>query len=304
MNQLSFCAFRLNVMAEGLDKKWLSLGTATGFLYKKDNIIYLITNRHVVTGKDNDSHKYINSLAQMPSDILIQNIWQYSDVSKKSLNNKRHVSLQLYDEDDNKPIWLIHPKYGEHIDVVACPLWKFEEGDELDDMQEYSKLHCITDIPFTDEMDINVADDVFVIGYPFGNTAVEKSHMPIWKRATIASEPYLNYFSDGRPSFLIDTTTRPGMSGAPVIAYAPNGYKNKWGKEFKNKGTKLLGVYSGRSKFEQKPHQAYLENLSNTQVEAIIDEYETRTPYLGVVWKKEIIDEIIAGNRRDDKYED
>ena len=26
--------------------------------------------------------------------------------------------------------------------------------------------------------------------------------------------------------------------------------------------------------------------------------------FLGLVWKKEIIDEIIAGNRRDDKYED
>jgi hypothetical protein len=54
--------------------------------------------------------------------------------------------------------------------------------------------------------------DVFVLGYPFGPG---KTGLPVWKRGSIASEPDLvpqveNYL-------LVDTASRPGMSGSPVI---------------------------------------------------------------------------------------
>jgi hypothetical protein len=59
---------------------------------------------------------------------------------------------------------------------------------------------------------VGIGMDVFVLGYPFGPG---KTGLPVWKRGSIASEPDLvpqveNYL-------LVDTASRPGMSGSPVI---------------------------------------------------------------------------------------
>ncbi len=59
---------------------------------------------------------------------------------------------------------------------------------------------------------IVAGDDAFVLGYPLrpDDTGLP---LPLWKRATIATE--VEYHM---PYYLIDTATRPGMSGAPVFA--------------------------------------------------------------------------------------
>jgi len=53
-----------------------------------------------------------------------------------------------------------------------------------------------------------------VLGYPEGMIGPGRS--PIWKRGSMASEPKYNWRD--KPGFLIDTATRNGMSGAPVVA--------------------------------------------------------------------------------------
>lgn len=59
----------------------------------------------------------------------------------------------------------------------------------------------------------NVGDDCFILGYPLRN--YDGLMPPIWKRGSIASETPLGL--DGRPVFLIDAATTPGMSGSPII---------------------------------------------------------------------------------------
>ena len=62
-------------------------------------------------------------------------------------------------------------------------------------------------------------DDCFVLGYPKNIDA--GLDLPLWKRASIASEPSIDH--GGLPRLLIDTATRKGMSGAPIVAIS-NGY--------------------------------------------------------------------------------
>ncbi len=115
--------------------------------------------------------------------------------------------------------------------------------------------------------------DVFVLGFPI---RFFTDILPIWKRATLSTE--YDFPVDGLQKFLIDTATQKGMSGSPVILRQRGGYANTKGDMVMGitAATKFLGVYSGR----------YTDDLAAVQ--------------LGVVWRKELIDEIIntgvAGN--------
>jgi hypothetical protein len=124
-----------------------------------------------------------------------------------------------------------------------------------------------------DDFELRPGLDVFVIGFPLGLRVAE--HLAIWKRGTIASEPMFDV--EGKPIILIDTATRSVMSGAPVIAqitgmWLPRGQADL-GKARFGIGRSFLGIYSGR--------------LGQ-------DEFKAQ---LGIVWKKQVIDEIVLQGR-------
>ena len=85
---------------------------------------------------------------------------------------------------------------------------------------------------------------VSIIGYPLGITA--HGVFPVWKTGHIASEPEIDY--QDLPMFLIDATTRGGMSGSPVVIRLNGGYKTRMGSYVLSGSvaTKFLGTYSGR----------------------------------------------------------
>ena len=121
---------------------------------------------------------------------------------------------------------------------------------------------------------IEIGMEVFILGYPF---KIELPAFPVWKRGSIASEPDLVKFVDDY--ILVDTASRPGMSGAPVIRQSRTNHLLETGDVAMtpNTLTKLIGVYSGRVPVGH-PHEAQI----------------------GLVWDGSFIDEIIVGNRRDD----
>jgi hypothetical protein len=114
---------------------------------------------------------------------------------------------------------------------------------------------------------------VYVLGYPYDINGGKE--LPIWKRGSIATEPSINI--DNLPKILIDTATRPGMSGSPVI-YRRSGIIYKDDSMELSKDTIIgtisgfLGVYSGR-----------------------INAKDTLEAQLGIVWKEEVIEEILKG---------
>jgi len=131
--------------------------------------------------------------------------------------------------------WLEHKK-GRSVDVVALPL-----QNAGDDVTVYPFDLSLAEVDMVPE----VAMPVSIIGFPLGFTSA--GFFPIWKTGHIASEPNLDY--QGEPLFLIDATTRGGMSGSPVVLRLTGGYKKKDGSVIMSSSgckTLFLGIYSGR----------------------------------------------------------
>lgn len=108
-----------------------------------------------------------------------------------------------------------------------------------------------------------VGTEVFVLGYPRG--VASTGIFPIWKRASIASEPQGTISLGGilyKNVFYIDGLTKSGMSGSPVVCLA------KPGDEFHTEdGVRvpiekaepfLIGVYAGRDGVMQEEYELSL----------------------------------------------
>jgi len=205
----------------------IRIATATGFVINKNNKSYLITNWHVVTGRHPSSNEIIDEKGRTPNSITILH-------NGKQLGTWVAKNEDLYDRKGTKR-WLEHPR-GRAIDVVALPLENIG-----DDITIYPFNLSLADADIVPE----IAMPVSIIGFPLGFTGT--GFLPIWKTGHIASEPNLDY--QGEPLFLIDATTRGGMSGSPVILRMNGGYKTKKGNTIMSSGgyrTLFLGIYSGR----------------------------------------------------------
>lgn len=206
-----------------------NLSTATGFVVRFDDEDYLITNWHVLNGRNANTGKLLSEkTGAFPRTVVIYHR------SKNSLSSWVAEEEELYDKED-KPLWLEHPM-GCKVDVVALKL-----RNHSSEIKTYP-----LDISLAQKsMHIAPAMSVSIIGYPFGETA--GAVWPIWKTGHIASEPMLDY--NLLPCFLIDATTRAGMSGSPVVkreygTWLGSDKELHFSKD--GKGTKFLGIYSGR----------------------------------------------------------
>lgn len=233
------------------------LAHGTGFIYKKDDNYFLITNWHNVSGKHPDTGKHLSSHLGVPNVICT-----YFRTQSNPGNAHKEI-ISLYSDDDmQNPIWKGHPVYGHKVDVVAIPLSQ--------DLVAKYKLFPINDIQFDSEYKEEVADEAFIIGYPFEDLTY--IGLPIWKKASIASEPDVNLL--GLPMMYIDTATRSGLSGSPVIMQrigihgVVNGVFND--ESAIGRIRKFIGIYSGR--------------IGK-------DEFKAQ---LGIVWKFKVIEEILA----------
>ncbi|MCJ7603156.1 MAG: serine protease [Desulfobulbaceae bacterium] len=202
------------------------LGTATGFIVEKENKHYLITNWHVVSGLSPQSGEALHPEGKTPDALLI---WHHG----KQLGTWKRKREMLVDDKGNKR-WLEHKK-GKLIDIAALPLEAV-----TDDIQIYSLDLSLAEV----NMVPGVAMPVSIIGFPVGLTSA--GFFPIWKTGHIASEPNLDYQNE--PLFLIDATTRGGMSGSPVVLRMSGGYKTSDGNMIMGSSyrTRFLGIYSGR----------------------------------------------------------
>ncbi len=167
------------------------LGTGTAFFYRRNGSVFLITNWHNFSGLNPFTKKPITAHGGKPDRIVIPLLEQ---IENETIFHKR--SYELYKEKNLlKPNWLVHPILKQSVDVVAL---------EIQIPHEYSCLAINDSGLGFKEFIPAVADDVFVIGYPYNIR--QEGVLPIWKRASIASEPQYNY--DNKPLILIDTATR------------------------------------------------------------------------------------------------
>ncbi|WP_424942543.1 trypsin-like peptidase domain-containing protein [Aliiroseovarius crassostreae] len=209
--------------------------TSTGFWWSHNEELYLITNWHCVTGKNNDTSKDLGSFA--PSHLSLS-YKSFTDLnrSKRAIYGQSST-IPLFDS-DYKRNWIEHPD-GQSIDLVAIPC-KIE-------LPHSRTIQTLNNIEFEDRYEPKLGDDCFIVGYPEG--FVGEFVTPIWKRGSIASDPNFNH--EGRPMLLVDTLGHKGLSGSPVIVrssgiHIPNGGTEITSDTVFGEWYTFLGVYSGR----------------------------------------------------------
>lgn len=205
------------------------LASGTGFFMSgASGADYLVANRHNVTGKNQTNGKCISNNGGIPNEVVVH--FRARDVIDAPTIQHRQPLL-----DGDSVLWFEHPTLGEKADFVALQI-VIPEGAEY--------------LPFDpsqlgDEIFIEPAEPVSVVGFPFG--LVAGGSFPVWATGFIATDPEIDF--EGLPLMLIDCRTRQGQSGSPVVAYRAGGtYAKGPGRLTIADGhaCKFLGIYSGR----------------------------------------------------------
>lgn len=164
----------------------------------------------------------------------------------------------LYD-DSGLPLWFEHPVRKGEVDVVALPLTEVA-GVDTHDYDPWAAT----------QVAIATTEPLNIVGFPFGMTG--GGSLAIWVRGFVATEVAIDF--DGLPCFLVDSRTRQGQSGSPVIFYSGGGtYMAATGGLVLGGGPieEFVGVYSGRINAESD---------------------------LGIVWKASVVREIVEARER------
>jgi hypothetical protein len=234
------------------------LSSATSFLVSRGEDLFLVTNRHVLTGVHQQSGTILSKTGAVPSKLRVL----LPAREQEQITWELGLMLDLHD-DSYRSLWFEHPTLGAKADIAALRLPSRPGSVEL-----------AYDVSSPINLTLTPAETLSVVGFPFGVTSgggvgnSERGLLAVWATGFVASEPDIDY--DGLPVFLIDCRSRPGQSGSPVL------YSRQGGTITRPSGTvemhvgrltEFLGIYSGR-----------INNESD----------------LGMVWKKSAINELIS----------
>ncbi|AIK71175.1 TPA: trypsin-like peptidase domain-containing protein [Clostridioides difficile] len=236
----------------------IKLSNATCFFTKRKDTLYLVTNWHVVSGRNADSKICLDKMGSVPNKLRVY-VPREGENSTVSYDDDFYMDIDLLDQEGNK-LWYEMQKDDRMVDVVVVPLHEVKGAYiTIEDAEE----------PYNEQVYFEIASEIYIIGFPFGK---QTGYIPIWKKASVASEPELDV--EDLPYFFADTATKSGMSGSPVILYKdrPVVLMSESEKKFSRHWTKLVGIYSGRIGAD-----------SETKGDA----------QLGRVWKPHIIQELI-----------
>lgn len=198
------------------------VGTATGFFYIRNDVVYLVTNRHVIL----DEEKGIK-----PDTLRVKLHEDPKDMTKNV-----DFDIPLYS--DNSVKWHVHSDYKtKKIDVAVIEI----------DQRALRAGHFIKGLSSSNflpkEYVIQPGEDVMVIGFPRGFS--DSTHnLPLVRNAMISSAYGVDF--QGSPFFLIDANLHPGMSGSPVITKPKNTWPDDKGNINILTGSPMyfLGVHS------------------------------------------------------------
>jgi hypothetical protein len=272
------------------------LSSATAFVMRYGQTFALVTNWHVLSGYNAATGECLSKTGALPNRI------------------ECHVTVSRKVTRDGKDGEQLHFKPLQ-IDLFSGekPIWRDNKSEQL--QNDYAVIDLTNLVPELREKDVtlrhilggrvalrkgvnpaaakvqfgfddvqaiypSVGSEVFVLGYPRGiaNTGI----FPIWKRASIASEPQGEIELGGTTYgnvFYIDGLTKRGMSGSPVVYLAKPGdvfHTNDGSRVTINTDEPILvGVYAGRDGVTQ-------------------EEYELS---LGRVWKIEAVEILFRPSR-------
>jgi hypothetical protein len=241
-----------------------AVSQGTGFFFAsttldgKPDTVFLVTNYHVVTGRP----------PLTPGPRAGDRIRFILHENPAELTRVRQIELPLYDQRGD-PLWVVSDAVPK-ADVVLVPVPPEAYRDIS--LLVFTEAHTRGDIR------IRPSSGATLLGYPYG--FYDESHfLPVWKTGHVASEPSVDF--NDLPTFLVDVSAFPGMSGSPVLAVANGVYESEDGSMRSGRVLKLLGIFSAMPVVrEKKP--ADVNGLAETQTTEI-------NLQLGYVWKAALI---------------
>ena len=257
----SQCPFQLLVR----DQSGTIQSSASAFFFETDGAWFIITNWHVVSGRNFLDGEPLKTKFREPFGLTAK-LSSYSvGYGKSGSFGIAPHEIPLYRGEH--PVWFEHPDLGPNCDVVAIPFKRPTSCPEF----MHNAANRISNV----RIPVEPGCTVFVIGFPHAISV--GFGLPLWKSGYVASEPHYDVQLAGRlraygglaggkniPAFFIDSQTRAGMSGSPVFGRfygswdmtdpyrevdpAEPGFSKRddvalWGSE----GTQFIGCYSGRA---------------------------------------------------------
>ncbi len=228
---------------------------ATAFLTCRGNRAFLVTNYHVLTGRD-----------AFTGDFLKEGRGEVIGLKVHLLGGDLgSIDLSVEIIHGSKRNWLQHPT------LMTCDIGCIEVQ-----LPAEVTLHDAMSFDYHAPLYKRPGADCFILGFPlpdyghFGTFG--KRRLPIWKRGSLASEFEDNPF--GLPVVLIDSATYSGMSGSP--AFLRQAGKILWetgeASMWSDVASEFLGIYSGRM---------------------LLKDDRDAASQIGLVWKRHLIDEIL-----------
>lgn len=202
---------------------------ASGFFVEDEGRVYVVTNWHVLSGRDYRTGQCLDPNGATPLSVS----FSYHSPDGDRLE-AAEAELPLIDK-DGEAAWLQHPQHGQAFDVAA-----------LDVTQAVAAAApvCVPDWAKPTPHPLRPGEEVFAVGFPLGLSLTQGA--AIWKRGSIATEPAIPI--DGMHKFLVDSATREGMSGSPVYVWKEYSERKtpRMGFSLTDSGYFLAGIYSGR----------------------------------------------------------
>ncbi len=192
------------------------LSSATGFFFRREDRLYLVTNLHVVLD-ESQNHR--------PDRIVIR---IFADEDNLAVTNE--FSVPLYESGQSQ--WLQAQDTAGTIDVVAIELR--EEALTENTLFEAFSPETLS----TPETTVEVGTPLMVVGFPLGFSDT-LHNLPVVRQAGLASQFGLRFHGIGY--FLTDARTHRGISGGPVVMRVAEGTASN--PEFH---WRLLGIHSAR----------------------------------------------------------
>lgn len=230
---------------------------------------FLVTNRHVVLGKQNGQE-------HIPATL--------------TFNLRRHDKGQVLWE----PITLTttdlleRARFHPNQDIDVCVIDVLDlMTEKIKDGKDYLQWCAVSkdNFPGENKINIDITSGAVVVGYPRGFYD-EVNKFPIVKSGILASKWGLPF--NGNPYFLIDAKLFPGSSGSVVISEPTNIVVDN-GAVFHNpeKQFAFLGVFSGEPFQQSAPIE--LDDMTIIRKSGF---------NVGIVWYGQLIEDIIKHNHK------
>lgn len=192
-----------------IQNEWNQTGTGFLVVNKEDKKIYLVTNKHVIN-KDDDKRQSASKF-----------VFYFNSRIKDDVFKVKEIEVQFVEP---KEEWREHP--DRNTDVLVFDITEILRSESNIEVRAIP-LEFFCDTSTIDKLEIKIADEIMVFGYPdLYGLKHEDSNFPIVRQGIIASRIKENLKDKGITGnekerilrgFLIDGAIIPGSSGSPVI---------------------------------------------------------------------------------------